>query len=89
MGDGKNLLSALPANSIERIEVVTNPSAKYDPDGTSGIINIVMKKNKLRGINGMVSATAATGNLYQGNASLSYRNSKLNVYGNYSYNYIV
>lgn len=86
LGDGKNLLSALPANSIERIEVVTNPSAKYDPDGTSGIINIVLKKNKLKGFNGMVSATAATGNQYEGNLSLSYRNSKFNVFGNYSFN---
>ncbi|TNE72174.1 MAG: TonB-dependent receptor [Bacteroidetes bacterium] len=87
MGDGKNLLSALPANSIERIEVVTNPSAKYDPDGTSGIINIVMKKNRLKGFNGMISATAATGGQYEGNFALSYRNSKLNLYGNYSYNH--
>lgn len=87
MGDGQNLLSALPANSVERIEVVTNPSAKYDPDGTSGIINIVLKKNKMKGINGMISGTAATGNQYQGNISLSYRNSKLNLYSNYSYNH--
>ena len=42
-GNGQSLLDALPANSIERIEVVTNPSAKYDPDGTSGIINIILK----------------------------------------------
>lgn len=87
MGDGSNLLGSLPANSIERIEVVTNPSAKYDPDGTSGIINIVMKKNKLKGFNGMVSATVATGNQYEGNAALSYRNQKFNVYGNYSFNH--
>jgi outer membrane receptor protein involved in Fe transport len=87
MGDGSNLLSALPANSVERIEVVTNPSAKYDPDGTSGIINIVMKKNKLKGFNGMVSATAATGNQYEGNLALSYRNQKFNLYGNYSFNH--
>jgi 5-hydroxyisourate hydrolase-like protein (transthyretin family) len=52
-GNGKTLLDALPANSIERVEIVSNPSAKYDPDGTSGIINIVLKKNKLLGINGM------------------------------------
>jgi hypothetical protein len=52
-GNGKTLLDALPAGSIERIEIVTNPSAKYDPDGTSGIINIVLKKNKLNGFNGL------------------------------------
>ncbi|NRA11688.1 MAG: TonB-dependent receptor [Crocinitomicaceae bacterium] len=87
LGDGQNLLNSLPANAIERVEVVTNPSAKYDPDGTSGIINIVMKKNKLKGFNGIVSATAATGNQFEGNFSLSYRNERFNSYINYSFNY--
>lgn len=87
LGDGQNLLGSLPANSIERVEVVTNPSAKYDPDGTAGIINIVMKKNKLRGFNGVISATAGTGNQYEGNLALSVRNQHLNSYVNYSYNY--
>ena len=86
-GDGQNMLDALPANSVDRIEVVTNPSAKYDPDGTSGIINIVLKKNKLKGFNGLVSVTAATGNLYEGNIGLSYRNRRFNLYLNYSLNY--
>ena len=44
-GNGKTLLDALPAGSIERVEIVSNPSAKYDPDGPSGIINIVLKKS--------------------------------------------
>lgn len=86
-GDGQNMLDALPANSIERIEVVTNPSARYDPDGTSGIINIVLKKNKLKGFNGLVSATAATGKQYEGNLALAYRNNRFNMYTNYSFNY--
>jgi len=85
--DGQNLLDAFPANSVERIEVVTNPSAKYDPDGTSGIINIVLKTNKLRGFNGIASVTAATNNLYEGNLGFSYRNRKFNVHANYSLNY--
>lgn len=92
-GNGKTLLDALPAGSIERIEVVTNPSAKYDPDGTSGIINIVLKKNKLKGFNGMVSLNAGSGDLTGGNAadgtiSLSYRNALVNVYGSYSGRYM-
>lgn len=85
--DGQNLLDAFPANSVERIEVVTNPSAKYDPDGTSGIINIVLKQNKLKGFNGIASITAATGNLYEGNLGISYRNQKININANYSFNY--
>lgn len=86
-GDGQNLLDALPANSIEKIEVVTNPSAKYDPDGTSGIINIVLKKNRARGFNGLASLTAATGHLYQGSLALSYQGKKTNTYLNYSFDY--
>ena len=85
--DGQNVLDAFPANSIERIEVVTNPSAKYDPDGTSGIINIILKKNRLIGFNGVASATAATGDLYELNIGLSYRNKKFNTNLNYSFNY--
>ncbi len=92
-GNGKTLLDALPANSIERVEIVTNPSAKYDPDGTSGIINIVLKKNKLLGFNGMVSTNLATGelkggNVGEGSASLSYRNGNINVFGTYTARYL-
>ncbi|NBR15054.1 MAG: TonB-dependent receptor, partial [Crocinitomicaceae bacterium] len=79
--------------SIERIEIVTNPSAKYDPDGTSGIINIVLKKNKLKGFNGAISTSLGSGNLKGGNvadanASLSYRNAWFNVYGTYNVRYL-
>ena len=81
----KSMLDAIPANLIDRIEVVTNPSAKYDPDGTSGIINIILKKNKLRGINGNVSSNVASGNIFNSSTSLSIRNARFNVYGTYSY----
>jgi hypothetical protein len=92
-GNGKTLLDALPANSIERVEIVTNPSAKYDPDGTSGIINIVLKKNKLLGFNGLVSTNLASGDLRGGNVgegsvSLSYRNGNVNVFGTYNARYL-
>lgn len=92
-GNGKTLLDALPAGSIERIEIVTNPSAKYDPDGTSGIINIVLKKNKLNGFNGLVSTNLATtfqngGNVGEGNLSLSYRTGIFNIYGTYNARYL-
>lgn len=88
-GAGGNLLSSIPANQIERIEVVTNPSAKYDPDGTSGIINIILKKNKIRGFNGQVSATGALpGHDHKLNAVLSFRNEKWNVFGSYGFDYM-
>lgn len=86
-GSGKSVLEGIPASSIERIEIVTNPSAKYDPDGTSGIINIVLKKNVKRGINGNIAATAGTGNLYTGSLGLNLRNTRFNLYGNYAYSY--
>lgn len=77
------VLQQLPANSIERIEVITNPSARYKPDGTSGIINIVMKKNIKGGWNGSVIANAGNNDRYNGSVSLNYKPGKLNVFGNY------
>lgn len=81
------ILDAIPAASIERVEVVTNPSAKYDPDGMSGIINIVLKKNKLRGFNGNIDGTYGTGNNYTTAVGVNLRNDKFNVFANYSYRY--
>jgi outer membrane receptor protein involved in Fe transport len=78
------VLQQMPANSIEKIEVITNPSAKYKPDGTSGIINIVIKKNKSLGLNGSISANAGNDNRYNGNFILNYNPGKLNIFGSYS-----
>ena len=78
------VLQQLPANSIERIEVITNPSARYKPDGTSGIINIVLKKNTKGGWNGSVVANTGNNDRYNGGVSLNYRPGKLNVFGNYN-----
>ncbi len=78
------VLQSLPANSIERIEVITNPSARYRPDGTSGIINIVLKKNIKQGFNGSITANAGNKDRYNGNLALSYNPGKLNVFGSYS-----
>ncbi len=77
------ILQQIPASSIESIELITNPSAKYDPDGMSGIINVITKKNKLNGFNGSVSVGAGTGDKYNASATISYRNSKVNIYANY------
>jgi len=77
-------LQQLPANSIERIEVITNPSARYKPDGTSGIINIVLKKNTKAGWNGALIINAGNKNRYNANLSLNYKPGKLNLYTTYS-----
>ncbi len=79
------ILQQIPASSIESIELITNPSAKYDPDGMSGIINVITKKNKLNGLNGSLSVGVGTGDKYNVAASISYRNSKVNVYANYGF----
>ena len=78
------VLQQMPANTIEKIEVITNPSAKYKPDGTSGIINIVLKKNKDLGFNGSVIANV--GNAWRSNASLTtnYNSGRFNIFGSYS-----
>jgi iron complex outermembrane recepter protein len=78
-------LEHLPGNIIERVEVITNPSAKYNPEGVSGIINIVTKKNRAPGYNGQVNATAGTWNKFNGSAAINYNVGKVNLFGNYAY----
>jgi outer membrane receptor protein involved in Fe transport len=79
------VLQNLPANSIERIEVITNPSARYRPDGTAGIINIVLKKNIRNGFNGTATINAGNKNRYNGNVSINYRPKNFNLFGSYSF----
>lgn len=86
-GNVAQILQSIPASSIESVELITNPSAKYDAEGQSGIINIVLKRNKKLGFNGSVALTAGNRDNYNGNTSLSFQNKKINLYGNYSYRY--
>lgn len=76
------VLQQFPANTIERIEVITNPSARYKPDGTSGIINIVLKKNVKEGWNGSLTLNAGTYSRFNGNTTFNYNTGKFNVFGN-------
>lgn len=78
-------LDQIPSDNIDRIELITNPSAKYDASSTGGIINIILKKNKRTGLNGLVSASAGTQGILSGNANLNMRQGKLNFFtsGNY------
>lgn len=78
-----DILSNLPASSIESVELVTNPSARYDPDGTSGILNFILKKKIDSGINGNISASAGTGNKYNGSINLNYRLPDFNFFASY------
>ena len=80
-----SILEQIPASSIQSIELVTNPDAKYDAEGTSGIINIVLKKNESLGLNGTVSLGVGTSDKYNSGLNLNAKNSKMNIYGNYNY----
>lgn len=86
-GGGNNLLSQIPSSTIESVELITNPSAKYSPDGTTGIINIVLKKNHKNGLNGSMNVGIGTGNKYNIGGNINYRNGKWNLFANYGYNY--
>lgn len=86
-GNIAQILQSIPASSIESVELITNPSAKYDAEGQSGIINIVLKKNQKLGFNGSLALTAGNRDNYNANTSLSFQNKKVNLYGNYSYRY--
>nr|NQU93591.1 TonB-dependent receptor [Bacteroidota bacterium] len=77
-------LQQIPAATIDRIEVITNPSAKYKPDGTGGIINIVLKKETRQGVNGQITVNVGNEERYNGNILLNYGAEDFNVFGTYS-----
>ncbi len=84
-----NLLKNTPSDNIEKIEIITNPSSRYDAAGNSGIINIRMKKNQNSGTNGTVIAGVGYGRFEKANGSLrlNHRAGKINAFGNYSYSH--
>lgn len=84
-GDREALLEQIPAASIDQVEVITNPSAAFDPDGMAGIINIVLKKNKLQGFHGNVKLSAGTSDNYSASLGLNYRNQNFNAFVNYGF----
>jgi len=83
------LLKGTNSTSISKIEIMSNPSAKYDAAGNGGIINIQMKKNTATGLNGIASVNGGAGRnaRYGGGLNLNYRSSKINTYGSYDYGY--
>ncbi len=80
-----DVLQQLPAGNIEKIEVITNPSARFTPEGTSGIINIVMKQGSGAGVNGDATGHYGTADRHNENFSFGYNPRKLELFGNYSY----
>jgi hypothetical protein len=82
-----NLLINTPSSAIQKIEIMTNPSARYDAEGTGGIINIIRKKGNKKGLNGSITGSLGQGHYGRYNSSvvLNYKNDKYNLYLNHSY----
>ena len=78
--DPEDALDQIPASTIRNIEIITNPSAKYDPDGNAGIININTKKSKITGVSGLVNASADSYGSLTGDLLLNYKFDKFNVF---------
>ena len=88
-GDLNNYLNSLPASAIQKIELISNPSAAFDAEGTAGVINIVLKRNESYGTNGSVNASYGQGkyNTYASGASINNRNNISSLYVGINYNF--
>lgn len=82
-----DIIKMLPADAIDKVEVITNPSARYNAEGGGGIINIVMKKGKTNGLNGSLVASVGDPETYGFNSSINYKTDTFNVFSNFGYNY--
>lgn len=80
-------LRQLPAEAIQKVEVITSPSARYEAEGTAGILNIILRKSKAQGFNASVSLTIGEPAHYAPSANLNYRGKKINVFSNLGYRY--
>lgn len=80
-------LKLLPADAVEKVEVITNPSARYDAEGGGGIINIVLRKGKANGVNGSVMVNAGDPETYGTSINLNKKSNNYNLFSNIGYNY--
>jgi outer membrane cobalamin receptor len=83
--EGSEALKQIPASSVGKIEVITNPSAKYDAEGTSGIINVLMKKNTNVGLNGVINASMGSRDKYTADFLLNFKRQKINYFCGFNY----
>ena len=83
---GSEALQQIPASSIANIEIITNPSAKYEAEGVGGIINVVLKKERRQGYNGQIAVNYGSFNSFGGNALFNFRSNKFNFFIGGEYN---
>src|SRR6185312_8439684 len=79
-------LQQIPSDQIDRVEIITNPSVKFDASTTGGILNVILKRNSKPGYNGVIMGGIGTNDRYNGMASLNVKQGKFNVFGMYNYN---
>lgn len=82
---GTDALRQLPADAIERVEVITSPSARYDAEGTAGILNIILRKGVATGLNGSMNATIGDPKQYRIASNVNFRANKFNFFTNLGY----
>ena len=82
---GTEALRQLPADAIERVEVVTSPSARYDAEGTAGILNIILRKGVATGLNGSLNTTIGDPTQYRIASNINFRTKKINFFTNLGY----
>lgn len=80
-------LRQIPADAIDKVEIITNPSARYDAEGGGGIINILLKKGKNQGINGVITATVGDPETYGITGNINYKTEQFNLFTTQGYNY--
>ena len=85
LSNGTQSLQSIPASSIEKVEIINNPSAKYEAEGTSGIINLLMKQGQNTGYNGNVKANGGTEDKYNLSMGGTIKKDKYTITANYSY----
>ncbi|MEQ6122766.1 outer membrane beta-barrel protein [Pseudotenacibaculum sp. MALMAid0570] len=85
--NGADALRQIPAEAIEKVEVITSPSARYDAEGTAGILNIILRKNKLKGFNGSLQFNVGSPERYRTAFNGNWRNKKWNFFTNTGWRY--
>ncbi|TVQ08357.1 MAG: TonB-dependent receptor [Bacteroidetes bacterium] len=83
----ESILEQYPASAIKEVELITNPSARYEAEGIGGIINIILREQRMQGFNGQVNVSSGTGHKYTAGVNLNLRRGNWNLFTNYSYQY--